>query len=258
MSIRVLGVIPSRFASSRFPGKAIHTIAGRTLVEHVYRRSLRADVLDEVVVATDDERVAEAVRGFGGNVEMTSAEHRCGTERVAEVASRHECEIVVNIQGDEPLIRPEMIQRAVHALIQDSTASMSTLSVPVEDWDQISDSNVVKVVTDLAGYAIYFSRCPIPFVRRDGAMPDHHASHAKHVGLYVYRKDYLLEFVQRSPTPLELSERLEQLRALETGARIRVVQTSWDSIGVDTPEDALRVERILRDGQELENGSARD
>ena len=250
MSIRVLGVIPSRYASSRFPGKAIHSIAGRPLVEHVYRRCLQTEILDEVVVATDDERVAEVVRGFGGRVEMTSSAHTCGTERVAEVAARHDCEIVVNIQGDEPLIQPEMIQGAVHALIQDSEASISTLSVSLSNPEQISDPNVVKVVVDCHGYAMYFSRCPIPFVRTDGGEGGTLPDYAKHVGLYVYRRDYLLRFVTIPPTPLESAERLEQLRALETGARIRVVRTGWDSIGVDTPDDARRVAMFLEQGSE--------
>ena len=236
---RILGVIPARFASSRFPGKPLAPLAGKTVLQHVYERASQARYLTKLVIATDDERIYDLARDFGGLVRMTRSDHASGTDRAAEVASAEQAEIIVNIQGDEPLIDPDAIDAAVLAMIDDEDAPMGTLKKRIEDPSEAVNPNVVKVVTDLAGNAIYFSRCPIPYARSgDGDC-------FKHIGLYVYRRDFLLRYSDLPVGALEKIERLEQLRALENGHRIRVVETDYDSLGVDTPEDLERVSALF-------------
>jgi 3-deoxy-manno-octulosonate cytidylyltransferase (CMP-KDO synthetase) len=232
---RTLGVIPARFASSRFPGKALASLAGKPLIQHVFERASQAHYLDTVIIATDDQRIYDAARAFGAPVRMTREDHLSGTDRVAEVAASDTAGVVVNIQGDEPLLDPEAIDAAVLALTGNREVSMATLSKRIEDPSEISDPNVVKVVANLAGDAIYFSRSPIPFVREG------RAEHYKHIGLYVYRRNFLLAYSGLPVGPLEQAERLEQLRAIENGHRIRVVETTYESFGVDTPQDLERV-----------------
>lgn len=210
------------------------------MIEHVYRRAAAARGVDAVVVATDDERIAAAVAAFGGVVRMTDASHRSGTDRVAEVARDLACDIVVNVQGDEPLIEPQMITEAVEALERDESAVMSTLRRRITHGVDITDPNVVKVIVDKHGDALYFARL-MPFRHNDGPF-------FKHVGLYAYRRDFLLQVAALAPTPLEIGESLEQLRVLEHGFRIRTVETWYDSIGVDTPEDLERVRRQIAVG----------
>jgi 3-deoxy-manno-octulosonate cytidylyltransferase (CMP-KDO synthetase) len=212
------------------------------MIEHVYRRASEARSIDSVIVATDDERIADAVRAFGGQVRMTSASHRSGTDRLAEVAADLTCDLVVNVQGDEPLVEPAMIDEAVAPFGIDPALQMSTLRRRIEDPAERSNPNVTKVVVDLAGYALYFSRAPIPHVRED--CPP--APAYRHIGLYVYRRDCLLRLSRLTPTALEQSEALEQLRALEHGIRIRAVETRYDAIGVDTPDDLVRVRQIAQ------------
>jgi 3-deoxy-manno-octulosonate cytidylyltransferase (CMP-KDO synthetase) len=236
---RILGVIPARFASSRFPGKALATIAGKPMLQHVYERASQARYLTKVVIATDDQQIYDAARWFGAPVQMTRSDHLSGTDRVAEVASADAAAVIINIQGDEPLIDPEAIDAAALALLDDDDLPMGTLKKRIEDPEEITNPNVVKVVTDLAGDAIYFSRCPIPYVR-DGSI-----IHYKHIGLYVYRREFLLRYSELPVGPLEQVERLEQLRAIENGHRIRVVETEYDSLGVDTPEDLERVSKLF-------------
>ena len=239
---RVVGLIPARYASKRFPGKALVDLCGKPLLQHVVERSAQARSLSSVVVATDDARIAEAVRRFGGKAEMTAATHPSGTDRIAEVARELECELVVNIQGDEPLIVPAEIDAAVAPLLADPSIPMGTLACPLP-VDQAGDPNAVKVVVGTDGFALYFSRSPIPYLRdghTGGASP-----YRLHVGLYVYRREVLLRLASLPPTPLEERERLEQLRALEHGIRIRVVMTDHPSLGVDTPEDLERVRRMM-------------
>ena len=238
----VLAVIPARYASTRLPGKMILDIAGKPLVEHVYDRVCQSKLVSACIIATDDERVVRALEPFDTEVVMTSIEHQSGTDRVAEVA-RGRCEpIIVNVQGDEPLVRPEMIDAAVQALLDNPTAPMSTLSCPIKAEDEITDPNAVKVVTDLHGRALYFSRAPIPVTRdADGPGP----VYRKHIGLYVYRREFLIDYAQWPPTPLERSERLEQLRALEHGYTIVVVETEYDSVSVDSPADLDRVRKLM-------------
>jgi len=239
---RILGIIPARFASSRFPGKALACIAGKPMVQHVYERAQLSRYLTDVLVATDDERIANAVRAFGGRVRMTRADHPSGTDRLAEVAYSEPASIYVNIQGDEPLIDPEAIDAAILAVHADEEISMGTLKKQIIDPSDILNTNVVKVVTNLAGDAIYFSRCPIPY-ERDGrsTVP----LYFKHVGLYVYRADLLRRYPDLPVGPLEQAERLEQLRAIENGFRIRVVETEYESLGIDTPEDLERLSRFF-------------
>ncbi len=240
---RVLGVIPARFASTRFPGKALATLKNKPIIQHVYERAKDAALLDGVLIATDDPRIAEAARHFGAPVVMTRSTHLSGTDRVAEAASFGPHEIVVNIQGDEPLIDPATIDTAAQALLDDPSLVMSTLKRKIERTEEISNPNVVKVVTNFAGDAIYFSRCPIPFNRGGDQGIDE--PYYKHIGLYVYRRDFLLNYSRLPVGPLEKAESLEQLRALENGHRIRVLETSYDSLGVDTPEDLIRVQELL-------------
>ncbi len=208
------------------------------MLRHVYERAAQARYLSQVVIATDDERIAEAARGFGAPVRMTRADHASGTDRAAEAASADTAALVVNIQGDEPLIDPNAIDAAVIALLDDPTIPMGTLKKKIEDPAELTSPNVVKVVTDRAGNAIYFSRSPIPYEREN-------AVHYKHVGLYVYQRDFLLAYSQLPVGPLEQAQKLEQLRALENGHKIRVVETDYESLGVDTPEDLERVNQLF-------------
>jgi len=238
---KILGVIPARFASTRFPGKVLAQIAGKTMLQHVYERASLATYLTSVVIATDDERVFTVAREFGARVRMTRSDHLSGTDRVAEVASAEDAAIIVNIQGDEPLISPAAIDAAVLPLVHEPDLVMGTLKKRIEDPREITDPNVVKVVTNRSGDAVYFSRCAIPFARE----PDGGTPYFKHIGLYVYRRDFLLAYPELPVGPLEAAERLEQLRALENGFSIRVVETEYESLGVDTPQDLQRVSRLF-------------
>lgn len=238
---QILGVIPARFASTRFPGKALALLAGKPVIEHVYERAKLCRYLDDVLVATDDERIAGAVRRFGGKVRLTRSDHPSGTDRLAEVAGSESAEYYVNIQGDEPLIDPEAIDAAVLSSLGDAEIAMGTLRCRISDPSEIDNPNVVKVVTNHLGDAICFSRCPIPYARNGGKA----ATYFKHIGLYVYRRDLLIQYPDLPVGPLEKSECLEQLRALENGYRIHVVDTECESFGIDTPEDLERVNELF-------------
>jgi len=213
------------------------------MIQHVYERTSLARYVTSTIIATDDERVYHAARSFGAAVRMTRADHPSGTDRVAEVASADDASVIVNIQGDEPLIDPDAIDAAILPLLHDPSIVMGTLQKRIEDPREITDPNVVKVVTDRSGDAIYFSRCPIPYEREPRRPPP--GPHYKHIGLYVYQRDFLLGYSALPVGPLEQAERLEQLRALENGYRIRVVETGYESLGVDTPEDLERVSRLF-------------
>ena len=239
-------VIPARYESSRLPGKPLADIAGRSMVEHVYRRAQAASCVPAVLVATDDTRIRDAVAAFGGDVRMTAQSHRSGTERVAEAARDLHCDLVVNLQADEPLVDPGAIDLAVAALVDAPQVLMSTVRCPITDPAALADPNVVKVVVDGQGFALYFSRAAIPHLPNgDPRVPP---GTYKHVGLYAYRRDFLLQLAALDPTPLERAERLEQLRALEHGYRIQTVEVTKDPVGVDTPEDLERVRRIVSAG----------
>ena len=218
------------------------------MIEHVYRRAAAARSIASVIVATDDERIANAVLSFGGDVRMTSAGHHSGTDRLAEVAASLWCDLVVNVQGDEPLIEPAMIDEAVAPFAPDPALMMSTLRKRIDDSSELGNPNVTKVVVDRDGYALYFSRAPIPYAREHCPV----APAWRHVGLYVYRRECLLRLAALAPTALEQSEALEQLRALENGIRIKAMETRFDSVGVDTLEDLERVRHVFRTGPDLD------
>ena len=248
MPTRILGVIPARFASTRFPAKALARISGKSMLEHVFERASQARYLTSVVIATDDQRIYDEAKRFGAPVRMTRADHLSGTDRVAEVASTDDAQIVVNIQGDEPLIDPAAIDAAVLSILDHPEIPMGTLKKRIEDPAEIDNPNVVKVVTNFAGDAIYFSRATIPYLRGGESL-----TRFKHIGLYVYRRDFLLSYSDLPVGPLEKAERLEQLRALENGYSIRVAETEYESIGVDTPEDFERVTKLYETSL-LQNG----
>jgi 3-deoxy-manno-octulosonate cytidylyltransferase (CMP-KDO synthetase) len=242
--MRVEAIIPARYGSQRLAGKPLADICGKPMVRWVYERASAAALVDAVTVATDDERVARAVESFGGSVVMTSAAHASGTDRVAEAASMTDAEIIVNVQGDEPFITPEAIDAAVAPLMEDQAMEVCTLKTPIRDMDEYRDPNVVKVVTDSRGYALYFSRSPIPHARvpfdAAGLKP------FKHIGLYVFRRGSLMRFSSLGPARIEACESLEQLRALYNGMGIRVVETAYDQVSVDTPDDLERARAMAR------------
>jgi len=246
--VRAVGVIPARFAASRFPGKPLAPIAGKPLVQRVWEGARTAKRLGRVLIATDDERIAAACRGFGAEAVLTGAHHPTGTDRIAEAAAGVEADVVVNIQSDEPLIEGHVIDAAVAALDEDPGAAMSTVAHPAES-EGLDDPNRVKLVLDRRGRALYFSRSRIPFPREPAALSgEPGARWLQHVGLYAYRRPFLLEFVRLAQTPLERTEALEQLRALEHGHAIRVaVIDGWRSVPVDVPADVELVERALRE-----------
>ena len=240
---KAVGIIPARWGSTRFPGKALHIIAGKPLLRHVWERCRRAKKLDRLVIATDDFRIAEAAFDWGAEVAMTSPNHASGTDRIAEVAKKmKQFAHVVNIQGDEPLIDPKLIDRFVRDLQRDAKLEIITAAHPFEDGRDAESPHQVKVVLNQSGDALYFSRAAIPFVRDNTEQP----RFFRHQGIYGYRRDLLLRFVRWKTSRLEQTESLEQLRALENGVRIRVVMTGSGSPGVDTPEDARLIERVLK------------
>ncbi len=239
---KAVGIIPARWGSTRFPGKALHEIAGKPLLRHVWERCLRAKKLDRLIIATDDFRIAEAAFDWGAEVAMTSANHASGTDRIAEVAAKlKQFAHIINIQGDEPLIDPKLIDRLVRELHRDIRLEMITATHPFEDSREAESPHQVKVVLNQKGDALYFSRATIPFTRDASTQ----RKYFRHQGIYGYRRDLLLRFVRWKTSPLERAESLEQLRALENGVRIRVVMTGRGSPGVDTPEDARTMERLL-------------
>ncbi len=260
----VLGVIPARFASTRFPGKALAPLGGRTLLERVWRRASDARRIERLVVATDDERIAAACRAFGAEAIMTSPAHASGTDRVAEVALGLErvFTVIVNVQGDEPFVTGTSLDLLVDAFESERPPEMATLAEPLAGADEIFDPNVVKVVTALDGRALYFSRAPIPYHRgsatrlaadfRGGLLgrPGGLAGYRKHQGIYAYRRETLLALTRLRPSPLEMDEGLEQLRALEAGLAIRVLDSDFHSVAVDTPEDLARAESLLAEAHE--------
>jgi 3-deoxy-manno-octulosonate cytidylyltransferase (CMP-KDO synthetase) len=241
--MKILGIIPARYASSRFPGKPLALIAGKPLIQHVVERCQESKILDEVIVATDDTRIWEVVQNFC-RAEMTAPNHASGTDRIAEVIQSCACDGVMNIQGDEPLIDPRVIDAVAGALAEEEMSTAARAISEVAEWE---NPNVVKVVVSAAGRALYFSRRPIPYVRDavTGAQQLSAFPFLKHLGLYGYRREALLRLVKFPVSPLEQAEKLEQLRALENGMHIAVVQVDYDSVGVDVPADVKRVEKIL-------------
>jgi 3-deoxy-manno-octulosonate cytidylyltransferase (CMP-KDO synthetase) len=243
-SEKVVVVIPARYGSTRLPGKPLVSLAGQPMIRRVYDRAKSAESVHEVIVATDDDRIIEAVKAFGGQARMTRPDHRTGTERVAEVAAHVEGDVFVNVQGDEPLLDPGAVDTAVQALLEDEHTAVSTVATPIKTTADIMDPNVVKVVLDFDDNALYFSRAPIPWVRdtKSGIQ----VRHMKHLGLYVFRRDALLEYPTLPQGELEKIEQLEQLRWMENGTKIRVAEVEHDAVSVDVPEDVARVEKLLQ------------
>ncbi len=249
--MKVVAVIPARYGSTRFEGKPLADILGKPMIQRVYEGVSRSRLINEVIVATDDRRIVEAVEGFGGKALMTSPDHATGSDRVAEVARKRRAEIIVNVQGDEPLLTGAIVDQAVKPLLKDASIPLSTLMTRIEEVKDWINPNTVKVVVDQKGFALYFSRSPIPFPRdlnverllaasSRGKNPLPHRAF-KHIGVYVYRREFLLRYSKMKHTPIEKLEKLEQLRALENGYPIKVTAVDYEPLSVDTPEDLGKV-----------------
>ena len=241
--MNTLCVIPARYASTRLPGKPLADIAGKPMIVRVYEQASRAKRLSGVIAAVDDERVYEAVVSHGGKAMMTAKGHPTGTDRLAEVAAAHpEAELIINVQGDEPLIEPDLIDALAAAFEEEPELQMATVKSPMTDENEMRNPNNVKVVTDKKGYALYFSRSLLPYPRENTGVTVY-----KHIGIYAYRRDFLLQYARMEPTALEQTEALEQLRALENGYKIKVIATDFKFVGVDTPEDLAEVNRLYKE-----------
>lgn len=240
----VIGVIPARYSSTRFAAKVLADIMGKPMLQHVWERAKLSRMLDELVIACDNEIILKAAKKFGAKAVMTSKEHTCGTDRISEVVNPIDVKIVINIQGDEPLIHPMMIDSVARALLEDRMINMATLMKKIEDVRQITDPNVVKVVTDRNNFALYFSRAPIPFLAANAEIEQ--VNFYKHIGLYGYTKDFLFTYKNLPASSLERTEKLEQLRVLSGGYKIKVIETPYDTIGVDTPADLEKVKEQLQ------------
>jgi 3-deoxy-manno-octulosonate cytidylyltransferase (CMP-KDO synthetase) len=242
--MKTLAIIPARYQSARFPGKPLALIAGKPMIQHVYERALSCPEISEVCVATDDERISACVLHFGGKPVMTDYEHRSGTDRISEAALKLGVEkedLIVNIQGDQPLFHTSVVSQLIKPLLEDRSIPMTTLKWKITDPDDIQNTNHVKVVTDRKGFALYFSRYPLPFFRDEKS----NQAHYKHLGFYCFRMEFLLQFTRLPEGKLEAAEKLEQLRALEHGFKIKVLETPFNSIEVDVPEDIEKVEKVL-------------
>ncbi len=242
--MNIIGIIPARYSSTRFEAKVLADISGKPMIQHVWERAKQALVLDDVLLACDDERVADVARGFGAKVILTAKGHHSGTDRIIEVINPLEVDVVVNIQGDEPLIHPMMIDTVASALRDDKKISMATLMKKIEDPEEINDPHVVKVVVDKNNFALYFSRAAIPYYPENSEIKE--PVYYKHIGLYSYTKDFLFTYRNLSVSKLEKAERLEQLRVLEEGYKIKVLETKYETIGVDTPADLEKVKDYLK------------
>jgi 3-deoxy-manno-octulosonate cytidylyltransferase (CMP-KDO synthetase) len=252
---KISAVIPARYGSTRFEGKPLADILGKPMIQYVYEGVCQSKLIDEVIVATDDQRIIEVVKSFGGKAIMTSPTHFTGTDRVAEVAKKLKSEIIVNVQGDEPLIKGDIIDNAIRPLLTDDTLQLSTLMTRIEEVRDWLNPHIVKVVADQKNFALYFSRSPIPFPRelQIGRLESNPFGTNrplpkrvfKHIGVYVFRRKFLLQFSKMKPTPLEKLEKLEQLRALENGYRIKVTHVNYEPLCVDTPEDIQKIEAFL-------------
>lgn len=243
--MKAIGVIPARWGATRFEGKVLADLLGKPVIQHVWENAKKAKTLDDLIIAADDERIIKVVDAFGGKAVYTSPDQPSGTDRLAEVVNPLDVKIAVNIQGDEPLVKPIMIDNLVIALENEKTAQMATMIKRIEDDSELVNSNVVKVVVDRNGYALYFSRYAIPYNRTGEKDKKKKPTYFKHIGLYAFTKDFLFTFRNLPESSLESAERLEQLRVLEYGYKIKTVETRFDTVGVDTPEDLARVKEIL-------------
>jgi len=243
--MKTIGVIPARWGSTRFEGKVLADLLGKPVVQHVWESAKKAKTLDDLVVACDDERIIKVVEGFGGKAVYTSPDQPSGTDRLAEVVNPMDVKIAVNIQGDEPLVKPIMIDSLVMSLENEKFAQMATMVKKIEDESELTNSNVVKAIFDKNGYAIYFSRYAIPYNRTSTTDKDKKPVYYKHIGMYAFTKDFLFTFRNLPKSSLESAEKLEQLRVLEYGYKIKVVETKFDTVGVDTHDDLMRVKEIM-------------
>ncbi|RJO64745.1 MAG: 3-deoxy-manno-octulosonate cytidylyltransferase [Candidatus Omnitrophota bacterium] len=243
----VIGVIPARYSSTRFEGKVLVDIAGKPMLQHVWERAKESSLLDELVIATDDERIMRAVSEFGAKAVMTARGHASGTDRIVEVVNPIDVKVIINIQGDEPLVHPTMIDSVARTLLADTSLHMATIIRKIDNEEELRDPNVVKVVTDKNNFALYFSRATIPY--RGHSQEVKSITYYKHIGLYGYTKDFLFTYRNLPASSLEKIERLEQLRVLENGYRIKVVETKFDTISVDTPEDIAKIAEYLKRGK---------
>ena len=242
----VIGVIPARYSSTRFAGKVLADIMGKPMLQHVWERAKQSKMLDDLIIACDNEIILKAAKKFGAKAVMTSKEHTCGTDRISEVVNPIDVKVIVNIQGDEPLIHPMMINSVARALLEDPSVNMATLAKKIEDSIQVFDPNVVKVVIDKNNFALYFSRAPIPFLAPNAEIEQ--VTYYKHIGLYSYTKDFLFTYKNLPVSNLERTERLEQLRVLSEGFKIKVIETTFDTVGVDTEQDLEKVKEQLQKG----------
>jgi 3-deoxy-manno-octulosonate cytidylyltransferase (CMP-KDO synthetase) len=248
-----VAVIPARWQSSRFKGKILADINGKPMIQHVWEKVKKAHSIDDIIIAVDKEKVFKVVEAFGGKAVYTSPEQPSGTDRIAEVISNMDADIIVNVQADEPLVHPLMIDELAQVFDYDRNVQMATIVKRIHKMEDITNPNVVKVVLDRKGYALYFSRSPIPFVWKKEGDPSEDISNKyfKHIGLYSYTKEFLFTYTNLPKSSLETEERLEQLRALEHGYKIKTIETRYDTIGVDTPEDIEKVKAVLSSGGEM-------
>lgn len=238
--MKVLAVIPARYGSERLRGKPLLKLCGKPMIQHVYERTIKAKNIDEVIVATDDKRILDTVLNFNGKAIMTSTEHKTGTDRIAEVALKSDADIIINVQGDEPLIDPKLLESVVKPLLENKNIIMSTCIRKIDDPLDIENPNIVKVIKDKLGFAIYFSRSPIPFNRSKDA------EFFRHIGIYVFKKDFLIKFSKMEQTKAEKAEKLEQLRVIENGYKIKVIETKYKSLDINVAEDVAAVEQVLK------------
>lgn len=240
--MKIIGIIPARYESTRLPGKPIIKISGKPMIQHVWENAGKSKLIDKLVVATDNKLIYETVESFGGEVVLTSKKHKSGTDRIGEAVKKYKCDIVVNIQGDEPFISYKNIDAAIKLLLNDNKLNVSTLGYHIKDKEEINNPNVVKIVIDKNNYALYFSRCAVPYDRDNSGK----AKYIKHIGLYVYRTKYLFDFIKLKQSEHEIAEKLEQLRILDNGEKIKVVMTKIDSISVDTIEDLVNLNKLTK------------
>ena len=241
-----VGIIPARYGSTRFEGKLLADFCGKPVIQHTWENAKKSKSIDDLIVATDDKRIYNVAKGFGANVVYTSSAHKSGSDRLTEVAASIDAKIIVNIQADEPLLHPSMIDDVAGAILKDKTLVMATLCHKITNAALIQDPNVVKVVFDRNGLALYFSRSPIPYERMGSDDKLQIIDYYKHIGIYAYAKDFLFTFKSLPPSRLEKTEKLEQLRVLENGYRIKVIETKFDTIGIDTPEDLEKAVEIIK------------
>jgi 3-deoxy-manno-octulosonate cytidylyltransferase (CMP-KDO synthetase) len=241
-----VGIIPARYGSTRFEGKLLADFCGKPVIQHTWENAKKSNFIDDLIIATDDKRIYNAAKGFGANVVYTSISHKSGSDRLTEVAASLDARVIVNIQADEPLLNPIMIDDVAEAVLKDNTLVMATLCHKINSAKEIHDPNVVKVVFDRNGLALYFSRSVIPYERIDPDDKSQVTDYYKHIGIYAYAKDFLFTFKSLPESRLEKIEKLEQLRVLENGYRIKVIETKFDTIGIDTPEDLKKAVEMIK------------